>query len=121
MHKNGATAAKQGACSSSGSPTIFGIVPFIEEEIHRISEAATPDALGPAPPEVSEVAQRIADAALDAYTKEDWHYVLNALRSDRAATYISSRPPEGRPELLLLIEPPSRRALVERHLVVSAA
>ena len=58
----------------------------------------------PALPGASEQAQRIADAALDAYTKEDWHYVLNALRSDRAATYISSRPPEERPEVLLLIE-----------------
>ena len=96
-------------------------MPFTEEEIQRISEAATPDALVPAPPEASEVAQRIADAALDDYTKEDWHYVLNTLRPDRAATYISSRPPEERPELLLLIELPSRRAAVERHLVVTAA
>ena len=85
-------------------------MPFTEEEIRRISEAATPDALVPAPPEASEVAQRIADAALDDYTKEDWHYVLNTLRPDRAATYISSRHPEERPELLLLIELPSRRA-----------
>ncbi|MDE0231526.1 MAG: hypothetical protein OXI56_00210 [bacterium] len=67
------------------------------------------------------MAQRIADAALDAYTKKDWHYVLNALRPDRAAMYISSRPPGERPELLLLIESPSRRAEVKRHLVVSAA
>ena len=70
------------------------------------------------------MAQRIADAALDAaldaYTEEDWRYVLNALRPDRAATYILDRPPEHRPELLLLVEP-SRRAAVERYLVVSAA
>lgn len=104
-----------------GSPTIFGFVPFTEEETQRISEVATPDALVPAPPEASEVARRIADAGLDAYTKEDWQYVLNALRPDRAATHISSRPAEERPKLLLLIESPSRRAAVERHLVVSAA
>ena len=96
-------------------------MPFTEEEIQRISEAATPDALAPAPPEASEQAQRMADAALDAYTKEDWRYVLNALRPDRAATYISSRPPDERPELLLLIEQPSSRAAVERHLVAPAA
>ena len=95
-------------------------MPFTAEEIQRISEAAVPDALVPAPPEASEVAQRIADAALDAYTEEDWRYVLNALRPDRAATYILDRPPEHRPELLLLVEP-SRRAAVERYLVVSAA
>ena len=77
-----------------------------------MSEAATPDALVPAPSEASEVARRIAEAALDAYTKEDWHYVLNALRPDRAARYISSRPPEERLELLLLIESPNRRAAV---------
>ena len=96
-------------------------MPFTEKEIQRISKAASPDALVPAPPEASEVAHRIADAALEAYTKEDWRYVLNALRPDRAATYISSRPPEDRPALFLLIESPSRRAAVERHLVVSAA
>ncbi len=97
------------------------MVPFTEKEIQHISKAASPDALVPAPPEASEVAHRIADAALDAYTKEDWHYVLNALRPDRAATYISSRLPEDRPALLLLIESPSHRAAVERHLVVTAA
>ena len=95
-------------------------MPFTEEEIQRISEAATPDALVPAPPEALEVAQRMADAALDAYTKEDWRHVLNALRPERAATYISSRPPGERLKLLLLIESPGRRAAVERHLVVSA-
>ena len=95
-------------------------MPFTEEEIRRISEAAAPDALVPAPPEASEVARRIADTALDAYTEEDWCYVLNALRPDRAATYILGRPPEDRPELLLLVKP-SRRAAVEHHLVVSAA
>ena len=111
----------RGGAIQSRSPAIFGIVPFTEEEIQRISESATPDALVPASPEASEGAQRIASAALDAYTKEGWHYVLNALRPDRAATYISSRPPGERPELLLLIESPSRQAAVERHLVVSAA
>ena len=94
---------------------------FTEDEIQRISEAATPDALVPALPGAAEQAQRMADAALNAYTEEDWRYVLNALRPDRAATYISSRPPDERPELLLLIEPPSCRAAVERHLVVIAA
>ena len=96
-------------------------MPFTEEDIQHITKAATPDALAPAPPEVPEVAQRIADAALDAYTKEDWQHVLNALRPERAATYIYSRPAQERPELLSLIEPPRRRATVERHLVVSAA
>lgn len=90
-------------------------MPFTEEQMQRISEAATPDALVPAHPEASKVAQRIADVALDAYTEDEWHYVLNALRPDRAATYILSRPPEDRPKLLLLIEP-SRRAAVDRRL-----
>ena len=75
-----------------------------------MSEAARPDVLVPAPSEASEVARRIAEAAIDAYTKEDWHYVLNALRPDRAARYISNRPPEERLELLLLIESPNRRS-----------
>lgn len=53
-----------------------------------VMKAASPDALLPAPQLASEVARRIADDILDAYTKEDWHYVLNALRPDRAPTYL---------------------------------
>ena len=101
------------------TPTLE-IVPFTEEQIQRISEHATPDVLAPVPPEVSEVAHHIVDVAFDAYTEDDWRYVLNALRPDRAAAHISSRPPEDHPELLLLIEP-NRRAAVERHLTVFSA
>ena len=111
---------RRGGQLTTRSPAILDFVPFTEEEIQRISEAATPDALVPAPQEALEVVQHIADAALDAYTEDDWRYVLNALRPDRAAIYISSRPPKDRPKLLLLVTP-IRRAAVERDLVVFAA
>ena len=103
-HKNGATA------SQTRSLLLVKIASHLWDcALHRRRNpphigGCPADALGPVPPEVSEVAQRIADAALDAYTKEDCHYVLNALCSDRAATYISRRPPEGCPELFLLIK-----------------
>ena len=93
-------------------------MPFTEDEIQRISDAVTPEALETAPPEALEVAQRIARSALDAYTEDDWRFVLNALRPDRAAKYISSRPAEDRSELLLLVEQ-IHRSEVERHLTVS--
>lgn len=96
------------------------IVRYTEQVIERISGAARPENLLPAPSEAREIARNIADAIADSYTEDDWRYVLNTLSPDRAAVSISSRPLEDRRRLLMLIDP-DRRAEVERHLAAPAA
>ncbi len=98
---------------------MFVTVRYTEQEIERISGAASPDNLLPAPPEARDIAREIADAIADSYTEDDWRHVLNTLSPDRAAMSISSRPFEDRRRLLMLIDP-DRRAEVERHLAAPA-
>lgn len=99
---------------------MLGIVRYTEQEIERISRAARPENLLPAPPEAREMARQMADAIADSFTEDEWRTVLNTLSPDRAAMDISTRPPEDRPRLLMLIDP-DRRAEVERCLAALAA
>lgn len=99
---------------------MLNVVRYSEKEIERISRAASPGNLLPAPPEAREIARQIADAVADSYTEDDWRHVLNTLSPERAAMDISSRPSEDRQRLLLLVDP-DRRAEVERHLAALAA
>ena len=99
---------------------MVNIVRYTEKEIERISRAATPENLMPAPPEAREMARQMADGIADSFTEDDWRYVLNTLSPDRAAMDISTRPLDDRQWLLMLIDP-DRRAEVERRLAALAA
>ncbi len=77
---------------------------------------ATPENLGPAPPDAQELGQEIANSFFDLYTDEDWKEFLNRLHPDQAAGVISHRPVEDRQSLLMLMNP-DHRATVEGFLV----
>ena len=93
---------------------MVNIVRYTEKEIERISRAATPENLMPAP-EAREMARQMADGIADSFTEDDWRYVLNTLSPDRVAMDISTRPLDDRQWWLMLIDP-DRRAEVERRL-----
>lgn len=93
---------------------------YDEDIIRRISQAATPETLVPAPPDASEQGRRIANAYFDTYTDEDWRRLLNKLHPDQAAGVISHRPVGDRQRLLMLI-PSDRRAEVRHFLATVAA
>jgi len=93
---------------------------YSEELIRRISEAAGPENLQPAPPGALEQGRQIANAFFDHYTDEEWGRLLNKLYPDQAAGVISHRPRKDRRSLLMLIHP-DRRAEVERLLASLAA
>ena len=112
---SGASRSWRGCEARFSDSDILNIVRYTEKEIERISGAAKPGNLLPAPPEAREIARQIADAVADSYTEDDWRYVLNTLSPDRAAMDISSRPFEDRKRLLSLIDP-DRRAEVDRQL-----
>lgn len=96
---------------------MLDIVGYTEQEVARLSGAASPENLLPAPPEARGIAKEIADGIADSYTEDDWPFVLNTLSPDREAVGISSRPFEDCRRLLTLYRP-DRRAEVERHLAV---
>ena len=50
----------------------------------------------------------MATAIADAYSDEDWRYVLNELSPRRAARTIARRPLEDHHRLLMLVEPVRR-------------
>lgn len=93
---------------------------YNDDIIKRISQAATPDTLVPAPPGALEQGRQIANAYFDTYADEDWRRLLNELHPDQAAGVISHRPVEDRQWLLMLI-PSDRRAAVRQFLATVAA
>lgn len=96
-------------------------VAFSDEQIERIVESAgNLDNLQPADAAAWELCSRMASAIADAYSDEDWRYVLNELSPRRAARTIARRPLEDHHRLLMLVEP-SRRAKVKNSLDFLAA
>lgn len=96
------------------------IMRYDEDIIRRISQAARPETLLPAPPGALEQGRQIANAYFDTYTDEEWRVLLGKLQADQAAGVISHRSAEDRRRLLMLI-PPDRRAEVRRFLATAAA
>ena len=93
---------------------------YTPEQIERIAESGRdPSNWQPADREAWELGRRMADAVADAYTDNDWRYLLNKLPPSRAAEQIATRPTEDRRKLLELIDS-ERRADVERRLTVTA-
>ena len=81
------------------------LVDYTAADIRRISELGRdPSNWRPGGREAREQARRMAAAIADAYTDDDWSYVLNALSPSRAAHQIASRPPEDRDHLLGLLD-----------------
>lgn len=93
---------------------------YSEETIRRVSRAAGPENLLPAPPEALEQGRQIANAYFDTYNTEDWRRLLNRIHPAQAAGVISNRPFEDQKGLLILIGE-DRRPEVERHLAALAA
>ena len=95
----------------------LGRMRWTPEKIEAICQLGRdPSNWVPAGPEEIEQARRIADDMADAYTDDDWRYLLNVLSPIRAASEIADRPPEDRNHLLSLLNP-AQRASVESHLV----
>ena len=92
---------------------------YDEDIISRISQAATPETLLPAPPGALEQGRQIANSHFDAYTDKDWRRLLKKLHPDQAAAVIFHRPVEDRQRLLMLV-PSDHRATV-KHLLVTVA
>ena len=93
---------------------------YNEDIIRRISQAAKPEKLVPAPPGALEQGRQIANAYFDTYADEDWRRLMNELHPDQAAGVISHRSLEDRQWLLMLIQS-DRRAAVRQFLATIAA
>lgn len=81
------------------------LVDYTAADIRHVSELGRdPSNWKPAGREARQQARRMAAAIADAYTDDDWRYVLNSLSPSRAAHQIASRPPEDRDHLLGLLD-----------------
>ena len=91
-------------------------VRYTAKDIEAICELGRdPTNWVPGGPEDLEWARQAAQTLQDAYTEDDWRYVLNELTPERAARKIGRRPVEEQGYLLELLTD-CQRAAVEPHI-----